>query len=406
MLAQQPPRRPGLTKRVLVILVLVVLALAGHRAAQVDGWLRPAVITGPSMQPTLWGPSYAATCPGCAAGQRFHASPTPGTLRCWNCGARQPTTTVRPLPADHVILDRAAYRWAPLGVELVRQNPRRGDLVAIGNGDSLRVKRVLGIPGDRISVQGNQLRINGHPVPTVLAEPVEPIPVHRQTIRELAPSDRRSTTGASSRDKTIDPASDRWRYRDPVDGGPRWLVYHHYSLHDRRPDVIRDDYPCNVTSVRRLNPVPRIGLDLTLRVVQPGTLRIALWSPEASQVYQVPLSAGMHHVRVPPPAASAENKILVPSPIPGNAPLPVDAQHPVAIAGLAELQPDHVRATVLRGLHWFLRRSDRGSWPEDERILSAGRYFVAGDNQPLSEDSRSAPEGIPFEQIVGRVVAR
>ena len=70
------------------------------------------------------------------------------------------------LPGDHIIVDKMAYE---LRVPLTHisaidfHGPRRGDIVTIDSSavHELLVKRVIGLPGDRISMNHNVLYVNG-----------------------------------------------------------------------------------------------------------------------------------------------------------------------------------------------------------------------------------------------------
>jgi signal peptidase I len=78
-------------------------------------------------------------------------------------GSMQPTIRI----GDRIVVDRMAYDlrvpFTHLSM-LHRADPQRGDIVIIDSaatGDRL-VKRVIGVPGDRIALRGNVLYVNGH----------------------------------------------------------------------------------------------------------------------------------------------------------------------------------------------------------------------------------------------------
>lgn len=86
-----------------------------------------------------------------------------------------PGQAMRPtlLPGDSVYVNRLAYglhvpfshhtlvRWSP---------PARGDVVLFRApvDDALELKRVVGLPGDRIAIEGGTMAINGQPVEAAL----------------------------------------------------------------------------------------------------------------------------------------------------------------------------------------------------------------------------------------------
>lgn len=85
----------------------------------------------------------------------------------WN---EVPTSSMRPtiIEGDRIIVDKLAYdlRVPWLGTVLQRRGePQRGDIVVFDSqaaGVRL-VKRVIGLPGDRVALVGNRLAINGVP---------------------------------------------------------------------------------------------------------------------------------------------------------------------------------------------------------------------------------------------------
>jgi signal peptidase I len=72
---------------------------------------------------------------------------------------------------DGVCINPAAYRnlLQTVGVQPLKMIPRRGDIIVFDNPettpDDYLIKRVIGIPGDRISMNGGQPVINGWSVP-------------------------------------------------------------------------------------------------------------------------------------------------------------------------------------------------------------------------------------------------
>lgn len=82
-----------------------------------------------------------------------------------------PSGSMRPsiLEGDRIFVDKLAYGLrVPFTTRWFAQwdGPRRGDVVTLASPqDGTRlVKRVVGIPGDRIAMSGNRLVVNGEPV--------------------------------------------------------------------------------------------------------------------------------------------------------------------------------------------------------------------------------------------------
>lgn len=91
-----------------------------------------------------------------------------------------PGQAMRPtlLPGDSVYVDRLAYGLhVPFSQRtLVRWNlPARGDVVLFRApvDDALDLKRIVGLPGDRIAIGGGSMAINGEPVAAALQTDAE-----------------------------------------------------------------------------------------------------------------------------------------------------------------------------------------------------------------------------------------
>jgi len=86
-----------------------------------------------------------------------------------------PTGSMKPtiIEGDRIFVNKLAFG---LRVPLTRwwithwSEPRRGDIVTCASPDSgtRLVKRIIGVPGDRVSMYDNQLIINGEPVEVAL----------------------------------------------------------------------------------------------------------------------------------------------------------------------------------------------------------------------------------------------
>jgi signal peptidase I len=79
---------------------------------------------------------------------------------------------------EYVLVNTFAYKFA---------GPKRGDIVAFRHDDGARavyIKRVIGLPGDRIRVDGGVVSING----TALPEPYVRFPDRRSFAQVLVPA--------------------------------------------------------------------------------------------------------------------------------------------------------------------------------------------------------------------------
>ncbi len=87
---------------------------------------------------------------------------------------------------DYLLLAKWPYGYSsrslPLGVPLLPKNrvlasmPERGDVVVFKNpplGQDDWIKRVIGLPGDRVQMQGGQVWLNGQPIPKEEIAPFE-----------------------------------------------------------------------------------------------------------------------------------------------------------------------------------------------------------------------------------------
>ncbi len=138
---------------------------------------------------------------------------TPRTVLCQPfvipSGSMQPTLLV----GDRVLVSKYPYGWSrhsltfspPVGHgRLMEKAPERGDIVVFkkpADGRTDVIKRVIGLPGDRIQMSGGVVHINGAPVQQTLAAidtdgspGVYPIPVRH--LRETLPNGRTYATNS------------------------------------------------------------------------------------------------------------------------------------------------------------------------------------------------------------------
>ncbi len=252
-------------------LLAATLALIA-RTWLVSGVVDPLVVESGSMAPALLGPHRHVRCHDC--GYAFDCDerslPTGLVAACPNCGADNDLERLAPLAGDRLLVDRAAYAWS---------KPRRGDIVvlpAADNPGSLSVKRVAGLPGERVEIRAGDLYVDGQLVRKPLADLLAvAADVHDAACRPN------------------DPAAERWQPTGPASGWRavpggyecaaandwQWLEYEHRQTHVHRPAAecvgpILDDLAYNAGESRELVPVPDVILICRLAAQGAGLLRL------------------------------------------------------------------------------------------------------------------------------------
>lgn len=160
-----PPQRSA-TRRLFRFVGGFIVGLAAlglvARLACYRGWLVPAEIDGPSMAETYLGEHWRIQCPHCRFVYRCAVERTPvdDPLTCPNCGLSHPLAPHAELRgADRVWIDRWPTLTAP------RSLPR-GAVVALHHPDSpheLAIKRLVGFPGELMSIRAGDLWVGDAP---------------------------------------------------------------------------------------------------------------------------------------------------------------------------------------------------------------------------------------------------
>jgi type IV secretory pathway protease TraF len=267
--------------------------------------------------------------------------------------------------------------------------PTRGDLVAVRWQGGLHVKRVVGLPGDTISLDALRLRIDDQRIEDLLAASGRELPsllvdsdAHRPRSRWAPRGDDGGWTRTPQR---------IWQ---SIAENPAWLVYEHRSVYRHpQPGPVLDDYPFNVTLARKLFGVERLLVRARVDAEPQTEVEVAFWS-----------AAGIRRARVRPADRSelavgwydaepcdAENSEGQP-PVTANDPLAIRIRGgPITLAKL----------TIERFVEYRLRpHDDRAAYP---LRLGEGECFVLGDNVPVSVDSRNIGP-VPLVSIAGVVV--
>jgi type IV secretory pathway protease TraF len=431
-----------------------------------DGWR----VGGASMAPTLFGPHAELDCPACHIRWAVHWQPglrPRGDVVCWNCGGLTPiaTAALRPGDAVRLVADREPRNFDP-GELVAVKLPANAPITAESGADTLAVKRLVAGPGQRIDHRDGWLLVDGIPIGDAFRQTLPPDPngvnrpdqygvnrpdqhgvnrpdqhgvnrpdqhgVKRPVTRSwpaliTVHDDRhraanqgswwepaRAKATRSNDAATLPIAGPASRFRLAASDAPApWLAYRHRAVHDRlRPDVIRDDFPCNATEVRGLVAVDRLRLSLRLEAIRPGTLQVAFRFGERLSIRELPFAGtgltGPGGLEDPEPKASPGRQIDIDSeslgegerPLAGTAAvdLPDGAQLAIrVVAGEAIVSDLVVRRPLAYRID--LRQAARFDWPIR---LGDGEYYVLGDNSPLSIDSRHFG-AIRGEGLIGRI---
>ena len=437
----------------------VLIALIGVRLGFLQGMVRPVRIAGGSMADHLRGAHFLLRCGDCRFPCRYDAEHPPADERvvCPNCGFVQHDLHDAVLyPGQRVLIDRLACRWC---------RPQRWDAVAFrspSDPDYLEVKRVVGLPGERIFIRGGDVYADGRIV--------------RKTLDQL----RR--VAILVHDSGFEPARaghlpDRWQTarisgwnrgrqgyccqpNRPAAAGLEWQVYHHWRCFasplprtDEYP--VLDNYGYNQDESRQLRRVSDLLLVARLRlegtqgsVVLRGFdgeawFRAAMEFPaKQARLYRdgrlvatasLPAAAYAQDVKLefalcdrqailavdervvicwpyePPDGAGDFARAALqrdPSPeagLRGEQDRTLAQSRPLGIA-LDGLSAVIRRLQVFRDLHYLDPQGLGRDW-STAAPLGNDEVLVLGDNVPISRDSRHWPQpGVPRDQILGPVL--
>ncbi|MFN0019593.1 MAG: S26 family signal peptidase [Pirellulaceae bacterium] len=431
-----------------VLLFLAVLAPALFRLWCIRGLIWTYRVDGPSMAETLCGTHFRVTCGDCGLTFRCDGDhfPDDRLAVCPNCGFKENKLRDEDLRrGDRVLVDTWPYLWSA---------PRRGDLVMLvepktSEGTTEKtyaVKRVAALPQERPGIRNGNLLVNGK----VLAKSINDLRAVRSLVHDndFLPGSLPASSPSSS------PGKQRWLPNPPgasdweaIPGGYRftssperesdqWLAYEHWhasaSPAPRTQLVaIQDNDPFNQADSRGLNPVRDLMLscqveggsgDFMINLISPPhkfTVHLQLDSrrflvrkdnttilggnlPESTRAFEFEVAlcdgnllivrnrqvlATIAYDEMPPPA----NQQLASS----------DSSRLQIGAYGGPLKVTHLQ--VWRDIYYLNPNGLSGDW-QAESPLAEGRYFLLGDNQPISVDSRQWGGGVAREEIVGRVI--
>jgi signal peptidase I len=420
---------------------LVLLLVAGLllQTWYCQGLIIPCQITGGSMAEGLLGVHREVVCADC--GHRFvcgtESQPISGRAVCPNCGyagndlGRQPD-----LSGDRVLIHKAMFRLRP---------PRRWEVVAFASphdSSKLAVKRAVGLPGEAVQILNGDVYVNGQ--------------IQRKTLRQ------QRALAVLVYDACCQPTlppvlPPRWQNQEKGgrwgfsggrcahaaadDPGPiDWLTYSHWRRAAGEPgevcaEPVADQCSYNQTSPRRVEDIhPVTDLMLSLRLVRtagPGWLVVrATDGREEFQVWIEPEQnryETLHNGKAIPSGRGAlprktvgmllelslfdrqfllafDGRTVVTRPYDRSPDPPTPTCRPFGIGsrGLEVVLED---LRVYRDVYYTHPIGlDGRSGLQSIAHLGDSEYFVLGDNSPISEDSRTWPEGpaVAGKLLVGK----
>jgi len=164
---------------------------------------------------------------------------------------------------DRLWIDRTAMLWRP---------PQRWEVVVARNpvdAIELCIKRIVGLPGERVALRDGNVLVDGAVVVKTFAEQLALRQrVQREVLPPMGASDQRWQSGTTTHWRFNGRV---WQHSAHLNKTLDWLRYEH-----PRAEPITDDVVTNVGLTRRLNLVDEFMLSAEVRVQGEGVLCLAL----------------------------------------------------------------------------------------------------------------------------------
>lgn len=414
-----PPRKIALTALAAFLLLAVI------RISFLSGLVAPVRIAGGSMAEGLCGAHVRFACRDCRFRFRSDAEALPENLVCPNCGLRQAADgELDAAPGQRVLIDR----WQPL------QRGQRIAFVDPLDSSRLAVKRLVGLPGERVAVKGGQIFVDGGPYRKDLVQQREiALLVHDDAFRAARGPRWRPAETPSGWTST----TDGYRWEPPNSGGVGqdvdWLLYHHrqpFAAGGRAEGPVLDGCGYNQGVSRQLNHVRDLMLQVRLRATAAVTLLIhdgkdvfrtrlgfvdgaVELSRGDEQVFQARLPVALcrsvqdtglaveYSVFDRQVLVALDGRVVVQHRYEDAAGPLLPTSRPLGIgvaAGTCEL----TGLRVLRDIYHVVPAPDV-AW--DSGPLEGKGLVVLGDNSAISVDSRHWETPLSKQNVIGRVLS-
>jgi signal peptidase I len=418
-------------------LIALALALLLLRTFLTEAYIVP---TG-SMAPTLLGLHRDLACPACGAQFAVgldEAASTPDPL-CPNCGHRGfPPDSGNLAAGDRLLVHKNLFQLRP---------PRRWEtavfLAAEQPGQPF-VKRIVGLPGERLQIRDGDVVVDGRVATKSLAE--------QRALRVLVHDFDHRDRDAETLEPRWAPAPGQpaspWRVREgrllhhDRSDDLHWIAYHHRQPDWVAPGPIRDHLAYNGPHHGGDYRVDDLMLEADLRI-QPGATLVAVrFDVHGHEVIaRLPVDdAGPPTVTIdgreapvtptgvplrscPTPrsrpvrleASTFDRALLValdgrpafePVPLPEPTGPPRFVASPISLgAGRGTIEASRLR--VHRDVYYtptILGAPQRGFAVAEPYTLGPDEFFVLGDNSPVSNDSRFWARGpvVRRDDLVGK----